>query len=97
MIKLLKKFKPILLIVHLVILVTIKEFVYQQKAFGASLMKEICLTVAKSQIPKSKKNMATKIANFSCECFVVKLREGNSISSSKSECKEKAIEKFNYL
>ena len=60
-----------------------------------SLINKFCIASIKSQLNFKDKQKSVEISNFTCQCFFKKFKSGSSIKSSRSYCKNKAIEKYN--
>tara|TARA_Y100001968_G_scaffold333661_1_gene398079 strand:+ start:12641 stop:12919 length:279 start_codon:yes stop_codon:yes gene_type:complete len=75
-------------------------FSFFQKAIGHQKTKEglierICLNNFSSEMNKAGKEAPKGMSKFTCDCFLLKLNEGYSITESIENCKDSASEKYN--
>ena len=59
------------------------------------LLKKICYLKFNTEMKVNGEPPKRELANFTCNCFIRKLKLGESINSAQSECKQEVSTKFN--
>ena len=60
-----------------------------------NLINRFCIASIKSKLKFKDKQKLDEISHFTCECFIQRYNSGNSFSSSRLYCKDKATERYN--
>ena len=60
-----------------------------------TLIKAFCLESFNEEIAGTSKKIDSSIGEYTCNCFIEKLNEGNSMDNAKEICREGAAKKFN--
>ena len=61
-----------------------------------NLLTKICLLNFNAQMKSLGKVPSPEIADFTCKCFLNKIKNGSSIESAKDYCKKEASVKFTF-
>ena len=60
-----------------------------------NLLTEICLSNFNKEIKELNGSISKEVGEYACNCFFLKVSNGESIINAKSACKEATIKKFN--
>ena len=65
-----------------------------QKVEAFGVIKRLCMTSIETQMALAGTKPPKGMKDFTCRCFIGQVKDGFSINSAKSFCREKAIDKF---
>ena len=60
-----------------------------------TLIKNFCLESFKEEIAGTNKRINSSVGEYTCNCFIEKLNDGNKMDDAKEICREGAAKKFN--
>lgn len=65
-----------------------------QRAAANGLIKRFCMASIEAQMALAANKPPKGMKDYTCQCFVDEIKMGTSMSSAKSLCREKSIDKF---